>query len=112
MSEISIVPVTTPLNEAWAGMTFPSYRQALALVGTPHTDSEGSRMIACAAIEDGLPAGLGLAQVPKDPSQPAEILSLFVRADVRGRGIAHRAGRGPRSRRRATPGATRSWAST
>ena len=88
MSEISIVPVTAPLNEAWTAMTFPSYRQALALVGTPHTDSEGSRMIACAAIEDGLPAGLGLAQVPKDPSQPAEILSLFVRADVRGRGIA------------------------
>ena len=88
MSEIEIAPVTTPLGEAWAGMTFPSYRQALALVGTPHTDSEGSRMIACAAIEDGLPAGLGLAQVPKDPSQPAEILSLFVRADVRGRGIA------------------------
>jgi len=87
VSEISIVPVTTPLNEAWAGMTFPSYRQALALVGTPHTDSDGSRMIACAAIGDGLPAGLGLAQVPKDPSQPAEILSLFVRADVRGRGI-------------------------
>ena len=79
MSEISIAPVTTPLNEAWAGMTFPSYRQALALVGTPHTDSEGSRMIACAATEDGLPAGLGLAQMPKDPSQPAEILSLFVR---------------------------------
>ena len=26
--------------------------------------------------------------MPKDPSQPAEILSLFVRADVRGRGIA------------------------
>jgi GNAT superfamily N-acetyltransferase len=88
VSEISIAPVTTHLDEAWAGMTFPSYRQALALVGTPHTDSEGSRMIACAAMEDGLPAGLGLAQVPKDPSQPAEILSLFVRADVRGRGIA------------------------
>jgi len=88
VSEISIAPVTAPLDEAWTGMTFPSYRQAVALVGTPHTDSEGSRMIACAAIGDGLPAGLGLAQVPKDPSQPAEILSLFVRADVRGRGVA------------------------
>ncbi len=88
MSEISIAPVTTPLGEAWTGMTFPSYRQALALVATDYTDSEGSRMIACQAIEDSLPAGLGLAQVPKDPSQPAEILSLFVRADLRGRGIA------------------------
>jgi GNAT superfamily N-acetyltransferase len=88
VSEISIAPVTTPLGEAWTGMTFPSYRQALALVATDYTDSEGSRMIACQAIEDSLPAGLGLAQVPKDPSQPAEILSLFVRADLRGRGIA------------------------
>jgi GNAT superfamily N-acetyltransferase len=88
VSEISIAPVTTPLDEAWTAMTFPSYRQAIALVGTEHTDSEGSRMIACTATEDGLPAGLGLAQVPKDPTQPAEILSLFVRADVRGRGVA------------------------
>src|SRR3954466_8910932 len=69
-------------------MTFPSYRQALALVATPHTDSEGSRMIACTAIEDGLPAGLGLAQMLRDRLQPAEILSLFVRAGVAGRCIA------------------------
>ena len=88
MSDITIAPVTTPLGEIWAGMTFPSYRQAIALVGTGHTDSEGSRMIACTATEDGeLAAGLGLAQVPKDPSQPAEILSLFVRPDLRNRGI-------------------------
>ena len=88
MSEISIAPVTTPLDAAWAGMTFPSYRGALALVGTGLTDTEGSRMIACAATEDGQPAGLALAQVPKDAAQPAEILSLFVRADARGRGVA------------------------
>jgi len=88
VSEISIAPVTTPLDAAWAGMTFPSYRGALALVGTGLTDTEGSRMIACAATEDGQPAGLGLAQVPKDPAQPAEILSLFVRAEARGRGVA------------------------
>ncbi|MEO5820694.1 MAG: GNAT family N-acetyltransferase, partial [Vicinamibacteraceae bacterium] len=88
MSEISIAPVTTPLDAAWTGMTFPSYRGALALVGTGLTDTEGSRMIACAATEDGQPVGLALAQAPKDPSQPAEILSLFVRADVRGRGVA------------------------
>ena len=87
MSEISIAPVTTPLGGEWTGMTFPSYRQAVALVATPHTDSEGARMIACTAVEDGLPAGLGLAQLPKDASQPAEILSLFVRADVRNRGV-------------------------
>ena len=87
VSEISIAPVTTPLGDEWATMTFPSYRQAVALVGTPHTDSEGSRMIACRAIHGDLPAGLGLAQLPKDPAQPAEILSLFVRSDVRNRGI-------------------------
>jgi len=88
VSDIAIAPVTTPLGEIWAGMTFPSYRQAIALVGTGQTDSEGSRMIACTATEDGeLAAGLGLAQVPKDPSQPAEILSLFVRPDLRNRGI-------------------------
>lgn len=88
MSEIVIAPATAPLDGAWAGMTFPSYRQAVALVGTPHTDSEGSRMIACTATDGGAPVGLGLAQLPKDPSQPAEILSLFVRPDARGRGIA------------------------
>jgi GNAT superfamily N-acetyltransferase len=87
VSEISIAPVTTPLGDEWTGMTFPSYRQAVALVGTPHTDSEGSRMIACRAMEGELPAGLGLAQLPKDPAQPAEILSLFVRSDLRDRGI-------------------------
>ena len=88
MSEFAIAPVTTPLDDAWTAMTFPSYRQALTLAGTTHTDSEGSRMIACAAVEDREPAGLALAQLPKDPSQPAEILSLFVRPDVRGRGVA------------------------
>ena len=87
MSEISIVPATTPLGDEWVAMTFPSYRQAVALVATPHTDSEGSRMIACTAAEDGRPAGLGLAQLPKDPAQPAEILSLFVRADLRNQGV-------------------------
>jgi GNAT superfamily N-acetyltransferase len=88
VSEISIAPAATPLGDEWTAMTFPSYRQAVALVGTPHTDSEGSRMIACRAMDGGLPAGLGLAQLPKDPSQPAEILSLFVRADLRNRGVA------------------------
>jgi GNAT superfamily N-acetyltransferase len=87
VSEISIAPATAPLGEAWAGMTFPSYRQAVALVATGHTDSEGSRMIACQAMDGGVPAGLALAQLPKDPAQPAEILSLFVRSDVRGRGV-------------------------
>jgi GNAT superfamily N-acetyltransferase len=90
LSEIVIAPATAPLDGAWAGMTFPSYRQAVALVGTPHTDSEGSRMIANTASEGDLPAGLALAQLPRDPSQPAEILSLFVRADVRGQGIGTR----------------------
>jgi GNAT superfamily N-acetyltransferase len=90
VSEISIAPVSAPLGDEWTAMTFPSYRQAVALVATPHTDSEGARMIACTAVEDGQPAGLGLAQLPKDASQPAEILSLFVRADVRNRGVGTR----------------------
>jgi hypothetical protein len=42
----------------------PSYRQALALVGTPHTDSEGSRMIA--AQRSRRPPAGPATQVPKD----------------------------------------------
>ena len=90
MPEIQVAPVSTPLGDEWTAMTFPSYRQAVALVATPYTDSEGARMIACTAIEDGRPAGLGLAQLPKDPAQPAEILSLFVRADLRNHGVGTR----------------------
>jgi GNAT superfamily N-acetyltransferase len=72
-------------------MTFPSYRVLLAQLGSAARDAQGNLSIACAATAGGQPAGLVIAQVPAPteavPSPEAEILSIFVDPDQRGKGI-------------------------
>jgi GNAT superfamily N-acetyltransferase len=85
-----IEEVSAPLGDVWGAMTFPLFRPLLPLLGTGAADAQGARPIACRALIDGEPAGLVLAQRPAATPASAEILSVFVPAAFRGRGIATR----------------------
>jgi GNAT superfamily N-acetyltransferase len=86
--DVRIEEAREPLDEAWGGMTFPLFRPLLSLLGTGNADAQGTRPIACRATVDGQPAGLVLAQRTSAAPRTAELLSIFVAAPYRGRGIA------------------------
>lgn len=88
--EVLIEEVREPLDAAWHGMTFPLFRPLLSLLGTGRADEQGSRPLACRAVVGGEPAGLLLAQRPAAAPATAELLSMFVAAPFRGRGLATR----------------------
>src|SRR5262245_45904668 len=69
-------------------MTFPLHRHLLGLLGTGMADPKGVRPVACYAMVDGQPAGLILAEMPTPQRLSAELLSMFVVAEHRGRGVA------------------------
>jgi GNAT superfamily N-acetyltransferase len=98
----SIVPelfrVTEPLDGEWLTMTFPVYRHLLSM--QPQTrhpeqgDERAVQPVAIAATIGEEPAGLLLAEVSLDgedggrsPRDP-EMLSLYVKPEARGQGIA------------------------
>ncbi|MFT3772470.1 MAG: GNAT family N-acetyltransferase [Minicystis sp.] len=63
---------------ALGAMTFPRFRKGL---GAPRT-------IAVGALTGGDCVGLGLASLPGAPDRRGEVLSIFVAAEHRGRGLA------------------------
>jgi GNAT superfamily N-acetyltransferase len=73
-------------------MTFPAYRHLLTLApGTRHLDRGDTRVIqplAVVARSHGEPVALGLAELPVSDEQTPEVLSLFVNAPHRRRGLA------------------------
>lgn len=75
-------------------MTFPAYRHFLALQPAPrHADEGDARVVeplVLAAWRGGVPVGLAVAELPVGDTFAPELLSLYVRADARDRGIATR----------------------
>lgn len=80
----------SPLVNQWSGLTFPFYRNRLALIGTYQSTAQGHQPFACTAVSSGMPVGLVLAERAPVIPPTAEVLSLFVVPDFRGRGIATR----------------------
>ena len=87
---LRIEPASAPLGSEWAGMTFPLYRPLLALAGTGRADGQGNVPLACCAFVDDVPAGLALGQVTPAAATALELVSVFVPAEHRGRGVATR----------------------
>ncbi len=88
MSNFVTEPATRSLGEEWAGMTFPFHRHLLGLLGTGASDPKGVTPVARYALVDGQPAGLILAELPTPQRPSAELLSMFVVPEQRGRGLA------------------------
>src|SRR5262245_16323895 len=77
----------------YAGMTFPAYRHLLELRPALRLPTEPEQRlvqaVAIGARSDDGPAALALAEVAVKPTDgPPELLSLFVAAPHRGRGVA------------------------
>ncbi len=87
MADILTEEVTEPLGEAWAGMTFPTYRPVLPLFGRAAPGSIASRFVAWRASDGDRPVGLVVGQRSEDGAS-VELVSLFVAADMRGQGVA------------------------
>ncbi len=84
MASIDTAAATGPLDDEWAAMTFPAYRPLLLALGPAGAGTPAARV----ARDGSRPAGLVLAQPDADDPTSAELLSMFVAADLRGRGIA------------------------
>ncbi len=87
-----VQPLSPPVDPALTAMTFPAYRHLLELEPVRrHRDStRGPRIqpLAVTAIADGAPVGLALAELPlSEADEDPELLSLFVVASHRGRGV-------------------------
>lgn len=91
MSDVVLRPPVPPTVRS---MTFPAYRHLLDLAPARRLPAEAGRApiepLALAAMEDGEAVGLVLAELPLAGSAEPEVLSLFVSAGHRGRGIATR----------------------
>jgi len=90
---VELAVLTRTTGPLFQEMTFPGYRHLLTLDRAPrHPDQGDTRVIApfgVGAMLNGEPVGLVLIEVPSDNRWP-EILSVFVRADLRNQGIATR----------------------
>jgi ribosomal protein S18 acetylase RimI-like enzyme len=90
---IEIRRLGSPAEPDFEGMTFPLYRRLLSLEPTVRHPEQGDpkaiRPVAIGAWRAGLPVGLLIAEVPAEAGtvEPAELLSLFVAAEERRRGI-------------------------
>lgn len=86
-TEFETFQATTPLEGDWAGMTFPSYRPLLSLIGSVNP-ATGGRPVARCARQGDRPVGLAVAEIAPGDGMPTELFSVFVAADARGRGVA------------------------
>ena len=75
-----------------ADMTFPVYRHMLALEPVPRHPEQGDKKlvqpVAVVAWREEEPVGMVLAETPLVEGQFPEMLSLYVRAEARGQGVA------------------------
>jgi GNAT superfamily N-acetyltransferase len=88
---IQLATVVRPGDGALAAMTFPAYRHLLELRPAHRLLSDPSRPqvqpLALEAVEDGMPIGLALVGLPLQEGEVPEMLSLFVNAERRNRGV-------------------------
>lgn len=89
-------PVEARSAAGVAELTFPAYRHLLDLepqprhAGALHGSGPVIRPIAEAAVAGSVPVGLALAELPTDDDHEPELLSVFVRPEVRRQGIGTR----------------------
>jgi GNAT superfamily N-acetyltransferase len=77
---------------AFEGMTFPAYRHLLSLEPAKRLPAEAEQRLveplALAARDAGRPAGLVVAEIAVEPGEgPPELLSVFVAAEHRAKGL-------------------------
>jgi len=86
-----IRPLTSPVDPAFAGMTFPTYRRLLALSRTTRHPEQGDRRVidplAVGAFFESRPIGLALADLPVEGGSAPELLSLYVLPELRHAGL-------------------------
>jgi GNAT superfamily N-acetyltransferase len=89
---VRFMPLDPALAGAVEGMTFPRFRHLLSLTPAPRYPSDGDRVVVqpvgVVAMASREPVGLSLAAIPRDEPGTAEVLSLFVHREWRGRGLA------------------------
>ena len=88
MSTFESEEARSPLGGDWAAMTFPLFRPLLSLLGAGQASPSGTWPVARLARQDGRPAGLALAEISASDPSTAELLSLLVVSEARGRGLA------------------------
>lgn len=91
---LQIRPLTPADAAAVASMTFPAYRHLLTLQPTPRHPEQGDTVViqpaGVAAWDGDRPVGLALGELPTGATGTAELLSVFVPAAERRKGIATR----------------------
>ncbi len=89
---ITYVPLGPSLAGALEAMTFPRFRHLLLMYPAPRFPADGDTAVVQAvgvvALAERQPVGLGLAAIPQGDRSRAELLSLFVRPEWRGQGVA------------------------
>jgi GNAT superfamily N-acetyltransferase len=92
MNRVEVVPLEAPAAPGLEAMTFPIYRPLLTLAPASRHPEQGDERriqpVGCVAVAAGEPVGLVLGEIPLAGDSAPEMLSLFVAAEWRGRGIA------------------------
>ena len=88
---IEVQALSGAVPEGLETMTFPVYRPLLGLAPAVRHPEQGDvrriQPVAMVASVAGRPLGLALGELPLEGEEPAELLSLFVRPELRGQGI-------------------------
>jgi predicted GNAT family acetyltransferase len=94
MIEPKLIELQSPVDHAFESMTFPVYRHLLKLEPAPRHPEQGDKTIvrplAIAAFQENTPIGLGLAELPTTDEKTPEMLSLFIKSDLRNQGVGTR----------------------
>lgn len=89
--EVRFQSLDASLADACEAMTFPRFRHLLLLYPAPRFPADGDRRnvqaVGVVALAGRQPVALALAAIPVDARDEAELLSLFVHPQWRGRGI-------------------------
>ncbi len=89
--EVRLSLLESPVDSAFLSMTYPAFRHLLQLEPAPKLANEAGSLpvqpVAVAAFQDELPVGLALVALPLVEGEAAELLSVDVVPEARGRGV-------------------------